>query len=583
MTRSESAAHTRIDSEVDILIIGGGVAGMYAALKAHEQGANVLVVSKGPIGRSGGTVFAGTLVAYMDPTTLGYPSREESEQRWMHLDKYYWLMDGNHLLRSAEFVRDELLPDLERMGLYFRRLPDGRLLHNPTKPKHTWTPSMGMSGRAIGDILRRRVLDARIPVLEETMATSLLVSDGRCAGATLLRIMDGEFMAVRAKATILATGHANFLSKRSTATREICGDGLALPHRAGAELFNIEMQEWHVTDMVWPRAWTRLHIYPNPMPATTETSKLISEDGKVLFEQKSMPRINKPYHHQHRIIYEHAKANSIPYADYKNGGYYSDLTHIDPYILDEYSYQTQFPQKLGIDPTSEHIENAPTYHYIVGGVWVDFVSMESKTLPLLYAAGGAAGRDGQTDCMYDGKCAAEAAIAAVSSVDMPNVDMAVLEEEQRRVLGLLHTADEDGIRPIAVKNAIREIMWERMDYVKTEAKMQGALDAIEEIRQEMAPKMALTTGTRRYNYDWVDGLDVTNMLDACRLQIMASLRRKESRGPFFRQDYPYQDNENWQRYVIVGSQAGSVHIREEPVVHHGLSLPAVEQFLQAAE
>jgi succinate dehydrogenase/fumarate reductase flavoprotein subunit len=199
---------------VDVLIVGGGIAGMYAALKAREKGASVLLVSKGPIGRSGGSVFAGTLVAYMDPRWLGYEPKSDPDEKLMHLDKYYYLMDGGHLERSGEFIRNHLLGELEQMGLYFRRLPDGRVLHNPTKPKHTWTPRMGMSGRAIGDVLRRLVFDAGIPVMEEAMATSLIRSGSTCLGATVLDLTTGAFQAIGARNTILATGHANFLSTR---------------------------------------------------------------------------------------------------------------------------------------------------------------------------------------------------------------------------------------------------------------------------------------------------------------------------------------------------------------------------------
>jgi succinate dehydrogenase/fumarate reductase flavoprotein subunit len=562
----------------DVLIIGGGIAGMYAALKAKATGANVLLVSKGPIGRSGGSVFAGTLVAYMDPTWLGYERVPNPDEKLTHLDKYYYLMDGPHLVRSGEFIRNHLLGELEEMGLYFLRLPDGRVIHNPTKPKHTWTPKMGMSGRAIGDLLRRHVLDAGIPVIEEAMATSLIATDGVCGGATVLNFVTGDFFAVHAKNTILATGHANYLSARSTGTREVCGDGIALPYRAGAELFNLEMQEWHVTDMAWPRAWTRLHIYPNPLPVTRETARLVADD-RVLFEQRTIPRINKPYHYQHKRLYQHAVASGKHYEDYKWGGYFSDLRHVDGFIQDAYSYQTQFPRKLGIDPTTQLVENAPSYHYIVGGVWVDFPTMGSRTVERLYAVGGAAGRDGQTDCMFD----AHVAIASIrdrqGDQELPDLDVRRVHEERDRVCRLIESAGEDGIGPMEVKNQIRDVMWRGMDYVKTEPKMRQAHDELEEIREAIVPRMRVQTRTRRYNTEWVDALDVFNMLDACQLQIRASIERQESRGPFFREDFPYQDNENWQRYVIVGKSDSSVAVRHEPIVIDGLSLPAREDFL----
>ncbi len=582
MTHAAAGLPPTPTRDTDVLIIGGGVAGMYAALKANDLGLRVMLISKGPLGRSGGSAFAGTLVSFLKPEWLGLePSATAGRIR--HSDKYYGLMDEAHLHRSAEFIPDVLLPDLERMGLYFRRQPDGRLLHNPGKPKHTWTPKMGMSGRAIGDLLRRRIFDAGIPVREEVMATSLLVDDGRCAGATFLDILSGEFFAVRAATTILATGHANYLSKRSTGTREVCGDGLSMLYRAGAELFNLEMVDWHVTDMAWPRSWMRLHIYPNPMPATTETMRMVGPDGTSFFEQKLLPKVNKPYHVQHRLLWLYAQQRGQSYADFKDGGYHADLRHIDPHVLHEYSYQTQFPEKLGVDPTKELVETAPTYHYVNGGGWVDFETNESRNVRNLFAAGAAAGRDGQTDCMYDGQVSAEVAATRIGETRAGGWLDAAVADERDRVLHYLGTVGRpDGIRPQALKNRIRDVMWEKFDYEKHGDKMRSALDDLATIRADLAPRMALPSGTLRFNYDWVDALDVYSMLDAAELTIQASLLREESRGPFFRTDFPTQDNDNWLKYIIASKVNGTFHVRTEAPAYEE-SEPPTPNFFYGAD
>jgi succinate dehydrogenase / fumarate reductase flavoprotein subunit len=569
----------------DVLVIGGGVAGMYAALKAHDAGARVLLISKGPLGRSGGTAFAGTLVSFLKPEWLGLPP-SAAAGRIRHSDKYYGLMDEGHLHRASEWIPNDLLPELEEMGLYFRRQPDGRLLHNPVKPKHTWTPKMGMSGRAIGDILRRHVFDAGIPVIEEGMATSLLVSDGVCYGATFLNILTGEFFAVRAATTILCTGHANYLSKRSTGTREVCGDTLSLMYRAGAELFNLEMVDWHVTDMAWPRSWMRLHIYPNPMPASPETMRMVGPDGTMFFEQKLLPKVNKPYHVQHRLLWLYARQRGRQYADFKEGGYYADLRHIDPHVLHEYSYQTQFPEKIGVDPTRQLVETAPTYHYVNGGGWVDWITGESRNIRNLFAAGSSAGRDGQTDCMYDGLCSAQEAIGRIGQQPTAAADRVVnaaIDEERDRVLGFLGTVGRpNGVRPQAVKNQIRDVMWQKFDYEKTADKMRSGLDDLAEIRAVVAPAMALPSATHRFNYDWVDALDVWSMLDAAVLTIQASLLREESRGPFFRADFPEQDNERWLKYIIARREDGGIQFRYEAPVYEEAE-PPTPSFYYGAE
>src|SRR3989337_2786695 len=121
------------------------------------------------------------------------------------------------------------------------------------------------------EILRKEILTKRIPLLQETMVTSLLMNDGQVVGVTVLDIVRGEFIVVRAKSVIVATGPSNYLATRSTATREQCANGFAMAYRAGAQMQDLEIQWWHCSDIAHPKSWIRVHIYPNPMPAPKET------------------------------------------------------------------------------------------------------------------------------------------------------------------------------------------------------------------------------------------------------------------------------------------------------------------------
>jgi succinate dehydrogenase / fumarate reductase flavoprotein subunit len=214
-----------------------------------------------------------------------------------------------------------------------------------------------------------------------------------------------------------------------------------------------------------------------------------------------------------------------------------------------------------------------------GGVWVDFETGESPRIKGLYAAGSAAGRDGQTNCMYDGKCAAEAAVDQAASSRPAELPDAVVGAEERRLTALFEPASPNGetLVPNAVKQRIRQTMWAGMDYVKTADRMRWALDEIRRIRSEDVPRMASVSPTTRFNYDVVDALDAGCMLDACELQIASSLARQESRGPFFREDFPYQDNREWIKYIVVSRAADDVSVRSEPVNLDGLPpIPRIE-------
>lgn len=556
--------------DTDVLVIGGGGAGMFAAIKAFDAGASVLLTSKGPIGRSGGSIFAGTLVA-----NLKVPGEKPAAFTAWRAKLGYYIADADYYRRSGEYIQKELMPELEKTGLYIRRMPDGRILTCPENPKNTWTPKMGMSGRTIADLLRRQIFDRGIKLREEVMATSLLRNNGECVGATFLDYVNGEFFAVRAKTTILATGHGNFLSLRSTATRELCGDGISMAARTGAELYNLEIARWHVSDVAYPKAWMRLHVYPNPLPATRDSAQLVNSKGEVFWDLRTMsPDVNAPYHIQAKRLAEQVKKGLARF----DGGYYSKLTHVDPKIMTEYMHHTSFHKKIGLDPSKDTIENAATYHYLHGGVWVNRQTMESRVRNL-YAAGGAGGLVmGMTQACFDGKVAAENAVRRIREIDPPEVTQEQIEQEERRIFSLLKTEPKDGVRPIQVKNKIRDIMWNKMGYIKNEKSMRDALIDLAKVREELLPKMHLTSTTKRFNYDWVDSLDVFSMLDACELQIHASLFRKESRGPFYREDYPYVDNENWLKYIVMSRRDGEISIRTEPVNLAGIELPKKVDF-----
>jgi succinate dehydrogenase/fumarate reductase flavoprotein subunit len=115
-----------------------------------------------------------------------------------------------------------------------------------------------------------------------------------------------------------------------------------------------------------------------------------------------------------------------------------------------------------------------------------------------------------------------------------------------------------------IKNRIRELMWDTMGFIKSTDGMEGALREVADMRQQLVPRMGLKNTTRQYNYGWVDAIDVYNMLDVVELTILSSLNRKESRGPFFRPEYPYTDNANWHaKNILYRDQSGQIGFRVE--------------------
>ncbi len=553
--------------EADVLVIGGGAAGTSAALKAADRGAKVVMVVKGLIGKSGCSVFAST-IPFGTPTQhwLGgndVGTEERDRHRLVFMVRYYnhYLADQEYCRRLESYMRTDFFADLERLGAYWRRDNEGRI--QPTGSKRT--PNLvahkqGATGPAILEKRRREIFRRGIPVYEECAVTSLVTDGERVIGATALDYRHGRFYVIAAKSVILATGHSDHLATRSTGTREQSADGVAMALRAGVELANLEIQWWHVSDVAKPRAWMRFHLYPNPLVGTPETSRLYNSDGEMFFEQKThSPGVSAPYTEQIRRLSREVAAGKARW----DGGYYSGYDHIPAEITKTNQHQASVWTKLGLDVGKDRLECGITWHMRQGGINVDTERMETN-VPGLYVAGGLGchflGSIGAVS--FDGKVAGEAAADAAAGSPMPRAEKAAAAEEAR-VLGFLR-AGRDGVRPIRAKLRIREIMWE-LGYVKNEKKLNAALDALQEVRRDMVPRLSLPSTSRRWNTAWMEAIDVCSMLDACEATVRSGLNRKESRGPFYREDYPYVDNENWMCRNVISRVNGEWRSRTQPI------------------
>ena len=547
-----------IPIETDVLVIGGGVAGARAAYDANQAGLSVTMVIKGLLGKSGCSIFAGNLNYFAPPEdeSGGPPPATTADEKDLRirrtmafLAKYtHYLGDQEYMRRASEWNQREFYDWIESRGAYILRDEDGEIISDLPRKTQIWAVQMGMSGTVVMDMLRKLIFDTDIRVLEQTTATRLMTRDGEVVGATALDFVNGRLFAIRAKAVVLATGHSNYMSLRSTGTRDGAASGWVLAYEAGAKLQNIEMQWHHASDMAWPATWMRLHLYPNPLPGTERRGQLFNANGEMFFDSNWLPENPVPYIMQLKHLVKEVDAGRARL----DGGYFTNYRHVERNSLDNYIYQTQFAAKVGIDLGEEMYENAVTWHMNVGGVRVKGSTMESA-VPGLMAAGSVAAlvTGGLPNSMFEGLTAAETAQRRVESMPvLHELDSDQLAAEERRVFGLLRTEPVQGLLPGQVKKRIRRAMWEHMNYIKTEASMLAAQAELDRIEAADLPRMRMNTDTRNFNYDWVDALDAVDMLKALQLQIRFSLHRKESRGCFYRRDYPVTDNRKWLKHLV---------------------------------
>src|SRR5438105_15174456 len=188
----------------DVAVIGGGAAGCYGALNLQGRGIKPLIICKGLVGKSGASIFAGNLV--LAGRLLGN-SAEQARNTAEFLIKYHnqFLIDQDWARRCGQWIENVYYPELEEAGLYFRRDDAGEVVTSPGKIRSVAANVQGNSGVPFMDLRRKQVARARIPWLEETVATALLRRpDGAVGGVFCLDVITGETIAVAARAVILA-------------------------------------------------------------------------------------------------------------------------------------------------------------------------------------------------------------------------------------------------------------------------------------------------------------------------------------------------------------------------------------------
>ena len=570
--------------ETDVLVIGGGAAGCSAALTADERGADVLMVVKGKMGRSGATPLASCIATaghfpgpypllkrlkklysrLVDAIGLPLPPAY-AEHLKLLIGYHYWLVDQDYFLDCALWVDKVFFPSLETTGLYLLRDEQGQLEVPPDNSYYV-IHSHGMTGYQFGESRRKEVLARPIKVLEEASVFSLLRGDdGEVNGAMVLDYLRGRLYAVAAKTTILATGHTNWLATRATGTREMAANGLAMAVAAGAELQNLELQWFHAGDMANPDSWMRLHHFPNPLTGTSHQAAMVNAEGEMYMKTQDYDTV-VPYTIQMKELARQVEKGTASWE----GDNFTDYSLVEPEMLQKYQYHWEFYEKLGLDMTRDRLESKMTWHMSSGGVRADTSTLKTN-VPGLYIAGAVGGHiiGGVPFCTFDGSIAGEHAASEASRLSSPPLSSDEVEAAQTRINALLSPPhaqrNEPTFSPIQVKKQIREIVWRGMMFEKTATGLEQALAELAAVREECLSNLRLRNQSVRYNTDLIDALDIEDMLDVCEMAAHASRAREESRGPHYRKDFPITDNDNWIKHIVVSRDAAGVKTRFEPV------------------
>ena len=534
--------------QADVLVIGSGAAGMYAAISAARAGARVVLVERSLIGRGGATVMAQMTVA----VALG----EETPDPWEH-HLADTLKAGRGLCEPALsqlLCEDapECIREMDAWGVGWAR--NERHIRQVQAPGHDRPRCVYVdfvnTGPAVSKTLRAQL--NRIPEIRrigEVLVTDLAIHDGICVGAHALHTISGNRIEISAKATVLATGGLTRLYARNSASINMGGDGYALALRAGAELLDMEFVQFFPIGHLAPRLvgmdpimWDPFRYKLGGKLLNAEMREFLREDGRYVSVRDQAT---------HAILEEVAAGRGSPH-----GGAWLSFRHCS-----EAELRAAFGPVIdrlaanGIDLTRQAIEVSPIAHYHMGGVLAD-TDMQTS-VPHLFAAGEAVGGanganrlsgNAITEAFTFGRRAGLRAAACASRMETP----------------LIEAKPKTGSRPISVSRInpaaeiarLQQVMNEHAGPLRTRKGLERALEHITRLAEECVELPAPRAGL---DPEWLDLHDLRNMRLVAECIARAALAREESRGAHQREDFP-EPSERWQRHQRVRLGGGGVRL-----------------------
>ncbi|NIM44828.1 MAG: FAD-binding protein [Nitrososphaeria archaeon] len=559
--------------EADVVVVGSEAAGGRAAVEAHDHGANVIVFTKGVMAHSGVTIKAVLTIN----AAFGYADPRDNPKE--HLRDT--VVQGRYLNDQslAGIVCQEAPSQMDNLGSWgCQWAMDGERYEQRIAPGHRYPRSLHVdwrTGREIMRVLRKEARQRGITVFQDFFISNYMTSpDGRVIGCMGIDIRKGEFLAVKAKSVIDATGGGMYLYAHNAATPESTGDGFSMAYRAGADLMDMEFVQFYPTALLSPKALEGLQGIPVIVRYEGFRGRLYNAKGErfmVRYDPERMELATRDV--LARAIYtEYREGRGTP-----NGGAWLDVRHMEDREIEEviakvapnWTIRGINMLEWGMDLRKVPIEVGPVAHFFCGGIRVD--EKWASTLPGLFAAGevvggvhGANRLPGQalTECVVSGSIAGRSAAKYAETVGEFEVNEEQLEEERERVFRVFKR--KDGVRPISVIEKLQQITWDYIGVIRDKEGLSTALEEINRIREEELPRLCLANVGRTFNREWVEALELENMLQVAETIASAALYRAESRGNHYRRDHPCSSKE-WLKKVLIKRDGKEMSIYTIPV------------------
>ncbi len=550
--------------ETDVLVIGGGVTATRASISAHDEGARVILVDKGIVGKSGGGPVAYSVTAaYIRPpdsTEIFYQDMIKSGQG----------LNNPHLVRVfVEDVAKGKVLELEKFGIVFARTPEGNLNLRQMGGHSHPRDIASFHAASMVNVLFSEVMRRDIKVFSEIMIIRLLTKQGRVVGAVGLDKKRGTLIVFRAKTTILTAGGAGQafgageLSGYTTNLMEITGDSYAMAYRVGAELVDMEFVQ-SIPALAYPDIYLGV-LLGEPSATNAKLYNSNRERFMQRYDPERWERTTKDVLAS-SVLREVKAGRGTPH-----GGVWMDFSETPP---DSFAIFPLPFKEMGIDPKKDCVEMIPAIHYFMGGVRIN--ERCETSVPGLYgageAAGGLHGANRLAGCstadsnVFGERSGRYAAIEALR-MSVPGINWEEVSEEKDRIQRLLRSSEKSlGISPSHFKRRIQAILWDHVGVLRNEKGLTDAQDKFKTLRQEYEENIRLRENSPRFNYELIEALEVLNMIEVGEIIARSALIRRETRGGHYREDYPKRDDENWLKNIVIRRDDSEMKLEAIPVV-----------------
>lgn len=539
----------------EIIIVGGGFGATKAAFRALEKGMHVTIVDKSMYGRSGGFGFNWDVQG-------GFMPEKGAAQNWLYMRN-----DGSHdaetmvkILEAYDYDEnginhDDLLHINQGACLPVRN-DDGSIQYWIDMP--SFKSMNGLFPRPWADLLKA---NPNVTVFNNTMATDLLVNDGRCVGVIGLDLETGRIKVMRAKAVLAATGPTtwiygwNTVAAYTIGSPDNTGDLDMAAYRRGCGIGESEFAGFDFQSC-YPAGLSCGYNTAFNADAV-ETDMFADKDGNLMFtpeiceaEGIDIERGNYDRPYINAILAEKMLAGAMD----DDGCLRANVRDAES-LRDSTKRNIEFLQETwGIDPLNDFIPIHDETYERGGTPVVDENDMTE--IPGFFTTRGAGvgcGHEGgsmMTLQHFHGRYAMDRVIEYLDSADpIEEIDWTPVGKEIGRLYDILNAEAGDGIRPHELRHRIQKAVETCYGMVRQGDKMPAAIEEIERIRKEDLPRQVVTNHSPVWNREWKEAIENYNLLDAAELALKASYMREETRGNYYRADFP-EASEDWNCMLV---------------------------------